>query len=110
MNLAYLAGSVKGPGYERIDGGPTAREAVSTIEHVHIKRMKIVLQTDIMPIEMYLGLSKLRYAILRRRKQIMNVYCAWRCLDLLHCNRLSPQLIGLSKLTSNMWEFFASGC
>jgi hypothetical protein len=62
--------------YNRVDGGPFIGYAVLAIEHVEIKSMKIVLQTNIMAVQLHLRLSKLLYAILRRMKKIINIHLA----------------------------------
>ena len=79
-NSGRLVGCVKGPGCKRIDGGPVIGDAVLAKQHVEIKSMKIVLQTDIMAVEVHLRLSKLRYAILRRMKKIMNIHLHQRAV------------------------------
>lgn len=75
--LGCLVCSPKGPGYKRVKWRPSIEGLTGTAEHFPIKRMKVILQTDIMTVEMHLHFSELRYGALRRMKKIVYIHSAF---------------------------------
>ena len=76
-NLGCLVGSAEGPGYKRVKWRPSIEGLTGTAEYFPIKRMKVILQTDIIAVEMHLHLSELRYGTLRRMKKIVYIHSAF---------------------------------
>lgn len=76
-DLGCLVGSAEGPGYKRVEWRPSIERLTGTAEHFPIKRMKVILQTDVLAVEMYLHLSELRYGTLRRMKEIVYIHSAF---------------------------------